>query len=193
MNFRDEYKRDFESIKLDDDFRNKLESDMNKISPARSNFRVYATVLAAAAVLALVVGIGHFSKVGTTNDIGVKAEGVTTEATNEGIFVQEKWYGDATTDDAIYEEFVGLIESGTLEKLYCSKGETFSDEDILEAADADKLMQKLATAVAMDKEAEGASVNYMAVFENGEIIEFQIFEGGYVKLNDIKTVYQYEK
>ena len=37
MNFKDEYKRDFEQIKTDEAFRNQLEDEINKASSPKRN------------------------------------------------------------------------------------------------------------------------------------------------------------
>ena len=130
---------------------------------------------------------------GQEESIGVKAENATMVTAGEGIFVAEKWYKDAVTDEEIYAEFANLMKSGTLEKLYCSDAVSFSDEDILESGDANALANQLASAVPTENELVGTAKNYMAVFENGEIVNFQVSDEGFVKLNDIGTVYQYVK
>lgn len=61
MNFKDEYKRDFDNIKPDDAFKKSLVNQLNEKPVVRSYKRVYANVLAAAAALLLVVGVSYFA------------------------------------------------------------------------------------------------------------------------------------
>lgn len=193
MNFKNEYKSEFDNICVDEDFKNSLARKMNQMSPSRRNYKVYSTVLAAVAVFAVVVGVGFWHSTEGQKNIGIKTENTTTVAGSEGLFATDKWYGTAQSDEEIYGTFAKLLESGTLKTLYCAVGETFGDEDIVSTNDANDLAGKLAVAVPVGSEFAGESRNYMAVFEGGEIVKFQISDADLVKLNDADTIFKFEK
>lgn len=193
MNFKNEYKNEFDSIILDEEFKNDLAGKMNQMSPSRRDYRVYGTVLAAVAVLAIVVGVGFWQNTADQKNIGIKAENTATVTGSEGLFVTDKWYGDAGSDEEIYGAFVKLLKGGSLKTLYCSDAETFGDNDILEVTEVAKVTGNLLTAVPADGEFVGEVKNYMAVFEDGEIVKFQISDEGLVKLNDANTIFEIEK
>ena len=197
MNFKDEYKRDFGQIKTDEAFRNQLEDEINKASSqkrnASRNIKMYTAVVSAAAVVALVVGVGYFRTADTDEgDISLKAETVTSAALTGGLFNVEEWYGEVQTDDEIYTVFADLMSSGKLETLYCSVDDTFDEADILTAEDSFVLAEKLAAAVPAEEAFGGNVTNCMAVFEDGKIVKFSISDTGLVKLKDAEAVYKFE-
>ena len=59
MNFKDQYKKDFENIKTDDKFKADLVKQLESAKKENSKGKIYAFsgVIAAAAILAVVIGI----------------------------------------------------------------------------------------------------------------------------------------
>lgn len=189
MNFKDEYKRDYAQIVTDDEFRRQLAEKMNNTAPARINIKMITTIASAAAVIALIIGVGVFRPHEAEGDIALKGETVTSPMLTEGLFELDAWYGDAESDEEIYSEFAKLMSGGTLETLYCSEGNTFGEGDILAEGDMAELAARLAAATVTDEETDVNGKRYMAVFSGGEIVKFSISEDGIVKLDDCGKAY----
>lgn len=192
MNFKDEYKRDYSQIAVNDAFRNQLAEKMNKAAPAKINIKMITTVVSAAAVIALVIGVGVLKPHEDGNEIAMKGETVSTSSLTEGLFDLDAWYGMAETDEEIYAAFAELMSGGTLETLYCSEESTFDDEDIMDTDEAAALAEKLAAAVPTDETVSADAKRCMAVFGGGEIIKFSISDNGIVLLDDCDTAYKFE-
>ena len=192
MNFKDEYKRDYANIATDEAFRNQLAEKMNKTAPARNNIKMITTVVSAAAVVALIIGIGTLNPAEKEIDIAVKGETAVSHSLTEGLFEPDVWYGSAETDDEIYAEFVRLISDGNLETLYCSDNSTFDDADILESTEMNELAEKLAAAERTEKAADGTEKRCMAVFRGGEIVKFSLWNDEIIKLDDCDMVYKFQ-
>ncbi|MBQ7981594.1 MAG: hypothetical protein IJ305_08310 [Oscillospiraceae bacterium] len=192
MNFKDEYKRDYSQIAVDDAFRNQLAEKMNKTAPAKANIKMITTVVSAAAIVALVVGVGVLRPHEAESDIALKGETVTSPVLTEGLFELDTWYGTAETDEEIYAAFAELMSGGTLETLYCSENDTFSEEDILSDEETAALAEKLAAAVPTDEASDSNVKRCMAVFSGGEIVKFSISDNGIVKLDDSGKAYKFE-
>ncbi len=192
MNFKDEYKRDYSQIAVNDAFRNQLAEKMNKTAPAKMNIKMITTAVSAAAVIALVIGVGVFKPYEDGNEIALKGETVSTSSLTEGLFDLDVWYGTAKTDEEIYAAFAELMSGGTLETLYCSEESTFDDEDIMNIDEAAALAEKLAAAVPTDEIVGDGAKRCMAVFSGGEIVKFSISDNGIVLLDDCDTAYKFE-
>ena len=192
MNFKDEYKRDYSQIAVDDAFRNQLAEKMNKAAPAKMNIKMITTAVSAAAVIALVVGIGVFRPHEDGNEIALKGDNVATSSLTEGLFDLDVWYGTAETDEEIYDVFTALMSGDTLETFYCSEENIFDDKNILNADEAAVLAEKLAAAVPTEEKAEGNMKRCMVVFSSGEIIKFSLYENGIVDLDDCNKNYKFE-
>lgn len=192
MNFKDEYKREYSQIATDDVFRKKLAEKMNKTAPSGPNIRMITTVVSAAAVIAVVIGIGTLKPRETEGDIAIKAETVESPTLTEGLFDFGLWYGSAESDEEIYAAFAGLMSDGSLETLYCSESDTFDEDDILSSREMAELSVKLAAAVPSDENTDGTMKRCMAVFSGGEIVRFSISDDGIVKLDDCGGTYKFE-
>lgn len=190
MNFKDEYKRDYAQITTDEAFRSQLAEKMNKTAPAKVNIKMITTVVSAAAVVALVIGIGTLKPAEKEIDIVVKGETATSQSLTEGLFDIDVWYGSAETDEEIYAEFSRLMSDRSLDKLYCSDDSTFDDTDILDITDMNRLAEKLASAEQTEKAVNGTEKRCMAVFSGGEIVKFSLWNDEIVKLDDCDKVYE---
>lgn len=199
MNFKDQYKKDFENIKTDDKFKAELVKQLESAKKENSKGKIYAFsgVIAAAAILAVVIGVG-FHKDAKPKDNDSNG-GNTMNAyvdNNEGEsdtvlgMETEKWYKDAKTDEEIYDVFASLLKDDKLEKMYCSTESKFTKDNIMEESDAEDLTKKIIAASKTDKEISGDELNYMAVFEDGEIVKFQILGEKFVVLKDVETVFE---
>ena len=193
MNFKDEYKKDYEAVKLDDDFKNNLVAKMNKEPKKKKVTYIYASItVTAAAALAIVVGLSNNNNPGQkidtithSGDVGIMVEGNTTANLSGNDLSVKKWYGEAKNDEEKLEVFCGLITEENLETLYESDEETFSKENVLNEKDSKDILEMLLKAEMTDKEFTGKWKNYMAVFESGEIVKFKISDEGFVKFNDM--------
>ncbi len=239
MNFKDEYKRDFDNIKPDDAFKKSLVNQLNKKPVVRSYKRVYANMLAAAAALLLVVGVGYYAKTGISSnsefdynadyeeitkadneadfitnsetitkgdDMAAGTENVTIETeegtlsqfgglaeTPGGIILYENWYGDAVTDEEIYEVFVSLISGKNLDELYVSDSELFANNNLLSKTEMKEVIEIVSMGMPTDEEFEGDKTFYKAVLEDGTVIRFVISDAGYIRINGRSAVFKVEK
>lgn len=198
MNFKDQYKNDYDKIKADDKFKADLVAKLSEEQGKKSkkNSYVFSGIIAAAALLAIVIGVGIGNKnvrqnpnkgnEGSTMDIMVDQN----ESSSAVDVNYDNWYKDAKTAEEMYEVFAKLIKDNKLEKLYCSTEEKFSSKDIMNSNDAESLTGKLADAKICDEEMSDNVLNYMAVFEDGEIVKFAISGEKYVRLKDVEAVFE---
>lgn len=216
MNFKDEYQKSFSEIKADENFKKNLVAQMN-MEKKRKKKSGYMGVLVAAAVMVLVVGAGFMTGIlrgksnpGTTPDGNQMAQdtsdsqdNISLDLNNEMVAGQEmsetyvelnfsglSWYGDAKTDEELLSRFVELMTGDTLDKIYCTDGDTFEEKDLMKEAGVEKLVKCIQDARCTEEEYSGAGSYYKAVFEDGLTIKFWISEDGYLKLQDTKTVYK---
>lgn len=194
MNFKDKYQQENEEITLDAAFTAKLADQMKKEQRAqrrRKKMLVSMGGVAAAAITCVVVLHGiNTSNQSEQQDVQKKAEAVETHNEGHG-FGHQAWYGDAETEEEIFEAFRVLLRDEQIETLYCSDIEEYEEEDILSKDEAEKIIKTLQKAEASDGEAEGECKYYMAVFENGSIVKFEIYGEKYLKLKDSESVYSF--
>lgn len=195
MNFKDKYQQENEKITLDAAFTSRLAEQMKKekqIQRRCKKMMVSIGGVAAAAVMCVVVlqGVNTSKQPGQT-EVQKKAEAVEVVETHTAghSFGHQAWYGDAETEEEIFEAFQTLLRDEKMENLYCSDTEEY--EDILSEDEAEKVVKALQNAEASDTEADGECKYYMAVFENGSIVKFEIYGGKYLKLKDSEMLYSY--
>lgn len=216
MNFKDEYQKSFSEIKADENFKKNLVAQMN-MEKKRKKKPSYMGVLVAAAVMVLVVGVGFMTGIlrgksnpGTTpvgnqmvQDTSDSQDNISLDLNNEMVAGQDmsetyvelnfsglSWYGDAKTDEELLSRFVELMTGDTLDKIYCTDGDTFEEKDLMKEAGVEKLVKRLQDARCTEEEYRGADSYYKAVFKDGLTIKFWISEDGFLKLQDTKTVYK---
>ncbi len=216
MNFKDEYQKSFSEIKADENFKKNLVAQMN-MEKKRKKKPAYMGVLVAAAVMALVVGAGFMTGVlrGKSNpgtmpdgnqmvqDIPDSQGNVSVDLNNEMVAGQDmsesyvelnfsglSWYGEAENDEELLNIFLTLMTGDTLDKIYCTDGDTFEETDLMKEAGVEKLVKRIQDAQCTEEEYSGVGSYYKAVFEDGLTIKFWISEDGYLKLQDTKTVYK---
>ncbi len=203
MNFKDQYNKDYENIKLSDDFKKSLVAKMDaseKKSKITYIYGAIGTLAVAAAAVAIVFGIRNTgSSVNEENtqvvkgtedvseDAGIRVENNSTENSGNSIggSIIGAWYGSAVTDEEKLEIFNELLDNEDIEKIYESKATTFTSEDILSEEDTKDIVDKLEETTLTEEEFVGEATNYMIVFDNGDIIKLKISEEGYIKLNDM--------
>lgn len=197
MNFKDKYQQENEEITLDAAFTSRLAEQMKKeqqIQRRRKKMMVSIGGVAAAAVMCVVVlqGVNTSKQPEQTEKTEVqnKAEAVETQIGGHS-FGRQAWYGDAETEEEIFAAFRTLLRDEQIEKLYCSDTEEYEEENILPADEAEKVVKALQNAEAVDAEAGGGCKYYMAVFENGNIVKFEIYGEKYLKLKDSGALYSY--
>lgn len=193
LNFKESYKKDYEDIKTDEAFRNRLSEEMKAAAPERHN-KVRIGIYAAAAVIAVAVGLRFFMPTGDeTGIIQEQVDTATTVSTASGLFTQEKWYAGAETDAEIWDKFRELIGGGNVTSLYRGSSEQLGEADILSGAEAEELSRKLASAAPCgEKELSGEISFCMAVFGDGRIVKFRISDSGEVQLNDAEIICRFE-
>lgn len=193
MSFKESYKKDYEDIKPDNEFKKQLSAKM-KAEPRRS-IPVPAYFAAAAAAVAIAGGVRFFAA-GDDEAVVIEEYGVTvtTVSSAMGLLPSGKWYTGTESDEEKWELFTNLIGSGDIESLYCGMSKQLGDEDILNSESTAELSRRLAAAEPCDSvELSGKIYFCMAVFEDGRIVKFQISENGEVKLNDAELIRKIEK
>lgn len=192
MNFKDSYKKENEEIKPDAAFVNQLAGQMEREKRMQRNRKkmIASTGVVAAAAAMCVLVLHGVEPLAQRNeqDIQNKAEVVETQTTGHS-FGNRVWYGDAETEEEMFQAFLTLLKEEKIEKLYCSDMEEYLDEDVVSEKEADKLIKKLCSAELTEAEADGACKHYMAVFENGKIVKFEIYGDKYLKLKDSEALY----
>lgn len=195
MNFKESYKKDYENIKTDEAFRNRLSEEMKAAAPEKYKKVCIGFYAAAAAVIVFALGFRFliFTPNNGEAEIIQQVDTVTTVSTVSGLFTQEKWYAGAETDGEIWDIFRELIGGGEVVSLYCGSSEHLGEADILSGAEAEELSRKLASAAPCgEKELSGEISFCMAVFGDGKIIKFRISDSGEVQLNDTETICKFE-
>ncbi len=199
MNFKKEYEKAFADISADDTFKKQLADELKKPSASRFSFKPYAGVLATAAALAVMVGAVHYT--GVLPDDGASHDTQESVVVQKGLDVGE--YTDMLTspdskadgenkeaDDETYALFVSLLAGDELEALYCSEEQDFTEEDILDAQQVERVADKLAGAVSA---VDGEKVNvkyYKAVLEDNRTILFEIWDEEYISIAGIENIYK---
>lgn len=192
MNFKDSYKQENEEIRPDGAFIDQLAQQMKQEQRAQRNRKkiwVSTGSLAAAAVLCIVVfqGMKPTAPI-EQQDMQVKAQAEETQATGHG-FDYQAWYGDAETEEEIFAAFQTLLEEEQVKTLYCSDTEEYNEEDILSEEEVDELVRTLQGAEHSEEDVSVTCKYYMAVFENGSIVKFKIYQDEYLILKDSESVY----
>ncbi|MBQ8247338.1 MAG: hypothetical protein IJZ42_09415 [Lachnospiraceae bacterium] len=217
MNFKDEYQKAFSEIKADENFKQSLLAQMN-MEKKRKRKPAYVGILAAAAVMVLVVGVGFMTGVlrgkdnsqtdggenlivdngaETTEDMSVNFEGEVyagqdmSETYVDMNFSGLSWYGDAKTDEELLEIFISYMKDDSLVSMYCTTEETIDENDIMSESEIETLVNRFGELSCTDEAYAGESKYYKAVFEDGLTIKFWMSEDGYLKLQDTETVFKF--
>ena len=217
MNFKDEYQKAFSEIKADENFKQSLLAQMN-MEKKRKRKPAYVGILAAAAVMVLVVGVGFMTGVlrgkdnsqtdggenlivdngaETTEDMSVNFEGEVyagqdmSETYVDMNFSGLSWYGDAKTDEELLEIFISYMKDDSLVSMYCTTEETIDENDIMSESEIETLVNRFGELSCTDEAYTGESKYYKAVFEDGLTIKFWMSEDGYLKLQDTETVFKF--
>lgn len=210
MNFKDSYQKENESIQPDKHFLQELAVQMEEEKRAVYRKKKLAvsvgSLAAAAAVCAVVVNIGFFKQGTEQQNIVQKAE--MAESTTEGhSFGVKVWYGDADTAEEIMDCFQTLLSEENIKALYCSEMEEYTEENRLSEEESKELAARLTKAEAVaeeeaeelavrlksaeqkEEETAGSCQYYMLVFENGDIVKFEIYGEMYLKLKECEGIF----
>lgn len=195
MNFKDRYQMEENQIHPDPAFLDQLALEMKREQvKVRRRKRMMAStgaVAAAAAVCVIVLhGSGALQSQENGQEIIQKADVVETKNTNHSLDM-DKWQDVPTSEDEGFEEFKELLNDSEIETLYCSTEAEWGDDDILTKEEADVLADALKGAEPTEESASGDCLYYMAVFDNGKIVKFEIYDGNYLKLKDAQAVYAF--
>lgn len=216
MNFKKEYQEAYSQIKAEETFKKELVDKMNSGPAIPGRKTHYAGILAAAAAVLLVVCVGYFGSgffwehgmqenqefnniaqieppVQDNSQIDFEEEFMAGKE-NEEDFPQLdvsglSWYGNAETDAEVLERFLGLLEGDSLQSIVVSEKTDYNDAVQLDNVQTRELLSKLQGALFTDKQPEGKCLYYKMMLENGMKIQFQIFEDGYLLLEDTDGVY----
>lgn len=219
MNFKQEYEKAFSDIKADENFKKNLVAMMDAESKKtkKKKTSAYIGVLAAAAVMVLVIGVGFMTGVlrGKTDQGELQDENqmvqnssesqdnMSVDFNNEIVAGQDmsdtymelnfsglSWYGEAESDEELLTIFVSLMTGDDLDKIYCSNDDVFEENDLMKEEGVKKLVKRLRNAECTEKEYAGEGNYYKAVFKDGLTIKFRLSEQGYLMLQDTQTVYK---
>lgn len=202
MNFKDSYKKDFEDIVPDDAFLSKLSASMEaaETDKKRSRIRIVYTSVAAVFVLAISGALLSIYNPGLLfGNNGSSQPGVNMQAGNNslGSFATNqigevnKWCSDDLSEQENYDFFVSrLSDSKDIKKLYSGTQQVFSDSDLVNTEEISSIGVKINTAkISGENAPSGSAQYYMAVFNNGDIIKFTIYNDKYVVVNDLSATF----
>ncbi len=218
MNFKKEYQKAFADISADEAFKQRLAKEMNQAKAPRSKWKPYVGMLATAAALALMVGAvyrtgvaydtkepmqsGEESQVVQQNTpvkeeieipSGVKADGDFAASLAQTFTPRNEWCSGAENDEERLDMFLDLISGEDLERLYCSDKQGFDESDVVSDGQVEALAEKLLKTVATESFEEKNVTYYKAVFKDGQVIVFQIWNGEYLRIAGVDTIYKIEK
>lgn len=218
MNFKKEYQKTFADISADEAFKKRLANEMKSEKSPRRKIKPYVGMLATAAALALMVGAVYRTGVtyetkeqdlpvedsSTTQEnsaeretleipSGVKADGDLAESLSQTFKPHSDWCKDAETDEEKLDMFLDLVLGGRLEQLYCSDNPGFSEDDIVSDKQLKVLEEKFSKIVVAQDAKEENVTYYKAVCTDEKEIVFQIWDGEYLRINGIDTIYKFEK
>lgn len=216
MNFKEEYQKAFSDIKADENFKQNLVAQMNR-EKKRKKKPAYIGVLAAAAVMVLVLGVGFMTGIlkGTGNQYTGDEEQFMAEKPDEFQkddavdfnheivaeqdmsdtyvdmnFSHMSWYGSAQNEEELLSLFVSMVCGDNLDRMYCTTGETFDENTLMTKAETKELVGSIHNLSCTEEEYAGESKFYKAVFKDGLTIKFWISDEGYLKLNDTGAVFE---
>lgn len=200
MNFKDRYKQENEAIHPDVEFIGHLAGQMKKEQKKirmRKRLMVSAGgLVAAAAVCILFINNKNVDLTSRQEQVEIshKAEAVETKEENQShAFGQSAWYGEAETKEEYLTAFQTLWQEDTIKSLYQSEVEEWDAEDIISEQETEKIAALCQTAQATDQTPAGTPDYYMAVFEDGKIVKFQIYDDGYLMFHEVDAVYLLQK
>ena len=218
MNFKKEYQKAFADISADEAFKKSLVNEMNHPKAPRSKIKPYVGMLATAAVLALMVGAVY--RTGVTYDTkepvqsveessvvqpetpvkeeleipsGVKADGDFAESMAQTFTPRSEWCVGATSDEEKVGMFLELISGEDLESLYCSDKPGFDENNVVSDGQVKALAETLSETVATEAAEEKNVIYYKAVLKDEKVIVFQIWNGEYLRIAGVDTIYKIEK
>lgn len=219
MNFKKEYKKAFTDISAGDDFKKQLEMELNNAAAPRRRYIPYAGVLATAAALAIVVGVVHYtgvfrgaedsqgigeslvaqesSGVEADKDINVQpslgAKGGNADAQGQTFQPRANWCAGVESDAEKYDLLVELLGSGEAEAVYASAKQGFTEDNVLTDEELLELVATLSGAIAVENATESDVKYYKAVLTEDRTIVFQIWNGEFVRIAGVETIYQLQR
>jgi len=218
MNFKDEYQKSFADIKADENFKQNLLAQMNMEKKRKRTIMPYVGVLSAAAAVVLVVGVGFMSGLlkseedsqtdggydFVVDNVGQSSENSVVDFEHQVVAGQDEhgsyadmnfsdlsWYGAAEDKEELLDIFVGYMTGDSLTDIYCTTGDSFTENDKMSDKDKDALAEQMGELSCTDEECSDEAKYYKAVFEDGLTIKFWIDEEGYLKLQDTGAVFQF--
>lgn len=197
MNFKDSYKNDMDNISPDREFIRNLNTRLQKVSEQpqkKVRFSYRGIALAAALLIVFTIGSGLVIRYSGRNSDGshnMNQQGNTESSVFVGdtIFNKQKWYENCETEQDIYNLFIHRIsDKNDLVKIYKNDEEKFEDSMLMSGEDIDILINMLQSGRIDDEgEVNSETINaeyYMAVFDNGDIIKFSLYENNILKLKE---------
>lgn len=217
MNFKKEYQKAFADISADEAFKKRLAKEMNHPKAPRSKIKPYVGMLATAAALALMVGAVYRtgvtyetgepekateeSNIAQTNTSvkeelevpsGVKADGDIAQSLAQTFTLQSDWCKGVETDEDKLDLFLDRIAGEDLERLYYSDKPGFTEDNTMSAGQVEAMAETLSNVVATEDAEEENVTYYKAVLKDETVIVFQIWNGEYLRIADVDTIYKIE-
>lgn len=198
MSFQDEYKQKMDQILPDKKFVEELAKKMeNEKKNSHHNYRK-PFLIAACVSLFVVAGVcakmflpfGHTEAEKVPVQAGNKNPAATSSS-SAGMFASSKWFDENEKPADVLSKFViRLSDSNQLQALYESDTNEFRGEGISEKA-ITSLAKKMENASVYDgsPSKDKPIQYYMAEFDNGDIIKFEISSNKYMKFQDLQAVF----
>lgn len=176
MNFKNEYQKSFAPVKADEEFKKSLIEEMNSATVPTAKKSPYLGMLAVAAAVLLLVGVGYFTGVVFHNGSQESVQQGNIVAENPGIsdsvesdttidfegdtlaqpgFDQDvtefdvsglSWYGEAEDATEVLEIFISLMEGEALHTVQLASGDPEGESSKLSSKEVDALVEQLQNA-----------------------------------------------
>ncbi len=164
-------------------------------SKKRKEIRMIRQVSTAAACFVLLCGIAavFYSKNKTKSDGGLSSDMSEYVGENDALetipFENFDWYSENLTEESLLK---ALSQKMTEECDYIAYSDQnqFVDAPHMEKAEMQDITDMMVHAVRTNEEPEGEAVYYMAVFHDGSIAKFTIWDKTYIKIADDEKIYK---
>ncbi len=207
MNFKSKYKEYNESIVPDGKFINELADKMDCARTSQNKkITINKYVIYTAALFIIAGGLFFtldrnnylsedmpiYEESSESNRFELKGGNVTEDKgiTEKNYFSDNNWYNENTETADLPKVLASRLYDNTdMDKLYVSEEEVFDDmiaseEEIKELSSLVNLAE-----VADESEEPVSPVYYMAVFKNGDIVKFTVWNNCFITINGVNALY----
>ncbi|MCI8670331.1 MAG: hypothetical protein HFI34_12580 [Lachnospiraceae bacterium] len=198
MNFKDSYKNDMDKIGPDREFIRNLNTSLQAVSGRpQKTVKFFRHGIVSAVVLLMIFTVGSGLALwysgrksgGGAPNLDQQGNMESSVSVGETVFDKQKWFENCDTEQDIYNLFIRRIsDENDLVKIYKNNEEKFDNSMLMGQKEIDSLTYMLQRGRIGDERGVNTenikAEYYMAVFENGDIIKFSIYESNALKLKE---------